>query len=111
MRAYGTGQAAMQRGTICESPLDLPRAEGFHLAPALSRPVPGLVAAGKTRLRDFWTREKPVYSQSAPGPSWAQWAVAHKAIVRCQKLVLRARRATLVGSSQTTTAVGVTPHP
>ena len=23
MRAYGTGQAAMQRGTICESPLDL----------------------------------------------------------------------------------------
>ena len=106
MRAYGTGQAAMQRGTICESPLET-RAEGFHLAPALSRPVPGLVAAGKTRLHEFLlARKTRVLTKCA-----AQWAVAHKAIVRCQQLVLRARRATLVGSSQTTTGVGVTPHP
>ena len=66
MRAYGTGQAAMQRGTICESPLET-RAEGFHLAPALSRPVPGLVAAGKTRLHEFYLREKPVYSKMRLG--------------------------------------------
>ena len=109
MRAYGTGQAAMQRGTICESPLDL-ELRGFIWRQLSPDPCQASWRRGRLVSMSF-TREKNPCTHKMRLGAWAQWAVAHKAIVRCQQLVLRARRATLVGSSQTTTAVGVTPHP
>ena len=96
----------MQRGTICESPLDL-ELRGFIWRQLSPDPCQASWRRGRLVSMSFTLRKTRVLTKCA----WAQWAVAHKAIVRCQQLVLRARRATLVGSSQTTTAVGVTPHP
>ena len=67
MRAYGTGQAAMQRGTICESPLDL-ELRGFIWRQLSPDPCQASWRRGKTRLNEFYFQEKPVYSQNA----WAR---------------------------------------